>query len=291
MNQNLTVNKEYWQDRNPGIKFYRVKKAYFGEYLIKVKLDVVGASMRYHRFTTDAERYSIPKSDWISNTPTYTQFLTFLKAHVVRFNVQKLMHIDENRYVVVKRDHTLDIYGRSYPSSRIYDARVLHNIHNLLLKKPAGVRLSREADKFHIYGNDIEQIQGIIDDLEVKDHAIFSITSPNEDDVAILRAGKEFNSKAGEFQFKVWIKPMGREGGLPELHKYLNAIRDTDEVEVTRHFWEAIAGASNKHSTSWYSRSYMYVKSEATILFIKMLAGEKYSNCVELILPNAGVDK
>ncbi len=284
MNQKLTINKEYWLERNPEIEFHRVKKAYYGTHLLRAKVYICGASMRYYQHDTKPNKR-------IKN-PTYDDFMTFLRKHVMQFSLQKLIRIEDNRYIHCTRKKS-DFYGRevdAIPSLRLYDAKVLYVLYNMLKVKPPGIRFFREYDTLHIYSNDIDDLQKVLDELDIPAQDIMSLTSPGPNDVEPLLAGKEFNDKADKFKYKVFLKS-AIEGGIPNLANYLEAIKDTDEVEVPRHCRIAIAGPPDRWSWAFAQRSYLYVKNEDTILLIQMLAGNRYSDCIELILPSEEVDK
>lgn len=283
MNQRLTINKEYWLERNPEIEFRRVKKAYYGTHLLKAKVYICGASMRYYE-------HDVPRAKR-NNNPTYDQFMLFLKKHVMRFNMQKLVKTEDNRFVHVERSHQ-GSHRHAYrgPQLRIYDAHTLYTLYQMLKNKPDGIRFTREYDNFYIYSTDIDKLQEVIDQLGVPAADIKSITGPNKDEIELLLAGKEFSEKASRFKFKVFLKS-ARTGGIPNLANYLASIEGSDEVEIPKHCRIAISGPSDKWSWAYSQRSYLYVKNEDTILIIQLLAGDRYSNCIELILPSEEIDK
>ena len=284
MNQNLAINKEYWLRRNPDIKFHRVKKAFYGTHLLKARVYVCGASMRYYQHGVELDKR-------IKN-PTYEEFMVFLRKHVMQFNVQKLIKVIENRFIHCTRKK-IDVYGRDDKNVsilRVYDAKVLYALYNMLKVKPAGIRLSREYDTLNVYANDINELRDALNELDIPSRDITSLTSPGENDVLILLAGKEFNSKAEKFKYKVFLKSVTK-AGIPDLANYLESIKDTDEVEVPRHCRIAISGPVDRWSWAYSQRSYLYVKNEDTILIIQMLTGDRYSNCIELILPREEKDK
>ncbi|GAG12229.1 unnamed protein product [marine sediment metagenome] len=168
---------------------------------------------------------------------------------------------------------------------RIYDVEMLYAFYKLLKTKPEGIRISREYDKAHIYANDIGVLMHTINKLRIPDHDIKTITSPGKNDVELLLSGKEFNPRAGEYKFKVFLKPAGK-NGMPALASYLRSVEHTNEVEVPQHCYNAISGPVEVWSWAYSQRSYLYVKNEDTILLIKLLAGNRFSNAVELMLPN-----
>lgn len=278
MNQQLTVNREYWLERNPDIEFHKVKKAYYGTHLLKINLYICGASMHYYHRHDDPKPHNI--------NPNYDDFMTFLKRHVQAFNLQKLTKTTENRYIHVTRT-PLGSHANAMtePKLRIYDCKQLHTLHTLLKNRPDGIRLAREYDYLRIYGNDIDTMEEVVDSLYVKPEDIRHIASPGENDVGILLAGKEFSDRADKFKFKVFLKPAGK-NGIPELANYLESIEHTDEVLLPKHCRHAITGPVDRWSWAYSQRSYMYAKNEDTILLIKLLAGGRYSDCIELILPS-----
>ena len=284
MNQKLTINKEYWLERNPDIEFHRVKKAYYGTHLLRANVYICGASMRYYQHGTKP-------NNRIKN-PTYEEFMLFLRKHVMQFNVQKLIKVIDNRFIHCTRKK-IDVYGRKDESVsvlRVYDAKILYALYNMIKVKPDGIRLSREYDSLRVYSNDIDDLRDTLDELGIPSKDIKSITSPAENDVALLLAGKEFNNKADKFKYKVFLKSVTKEG-IPNLAKYLESIEDTDEVELPRHCRLAINGPRDRWAWAYSQRSYLYVKDEDTILIIQILTGDRYSNCVELILPSEKIDK
>lgn len=284
MNRQLTVDKKYWLKRNPNIKFCRVKKAFYGTYLLKVKLQIWGASMRYYYNGS-------PLLTHMKNL-SYERFLKYLKSHVVRFNMQKLIKVVDNRFIYVTVGPGIDKYGnKANINFNIYDARALYVLHNLLEKKPKGIRFTREQNVLQIYSNNINDTKEVINQLKIPSGNIISITSPDDQDISALLSGKEFSTKADRFKYKVFLKSSINGEGMPALSNYLKSIGDTDEVEVPRHCTIAIKGSSKKWAWEYSQRSYLYVKNEDTILLIKLLAGNRYSTCLELILPKKELDK
>lgn len=284
MNQKLTINKEYWLKRNPDIEFHRVKKAYYGTHLLRAKVYICGASMRYYQ-------HNVKPNKRIKN-PTYEEFMTFLRKHVMQFNMQKLIRVENNRFIHCTRKKQ-DLYGceiDAIPSLRLYDAVTLYALYNMLNDKPDGIRFSREYDTLHIYSNNIDDLHKVIDDLDIPAQDILTLTSPGKNDVELLLAGKEFNEKANRFKYKVFLKS-AIEGGIPNLSNYLESIKHTDDIEVPHHCRVAIAGPPDRWSWAFAQRSYLYVKNEDTILLIQMLAGNRYSDCIELIMPSEEDDK
>jgi len=284
MNQKLTINKEYWLERNPDIKFHRVKKAYYGTHLLKAKVYICGASMRYYQ-------HNVKPKERIQN-PTYDQFMIFLRKHVMRFNWQKLTKVEDNRFIYCTRKQS-DMFGQYTEEPdvlRIYDAKILYTLYNMIKVKPDGIRFSREYDTLHIYSNDIDDLCKVLDELNIPAQDIKSLTSPGKNDVALLLAGKEFNNKAEKFKYKVFLKSAAS-GGIPNLANYLESIKDTDEIELPQHCRIAINEPLDRWSWAYLQRSYLYVKNEDTILLIKLLAGNRYSDCIELILPREEEEK
>jgi len=277
MNQRLIVNNEYWLNKNPDIEFRKVKKAFYGTHLLSAKLYICGASMRY--YDHDMPRHLRVK------TPNYTDFMAFIKRHVMKFNSQKLLKIDDDRYVHVNRTFRGDHREPDGSVHRVYDAEMLYAFYKLIKTKPNGIRISREYDKAHIYANDIGVLIDTINRLQVPDSDIKRITSPGENDIELLLSGKEFNPRANEYKFKIFLKPAGK-NGIPGLANYLKSIDHSTEVEVPQHCYNAISGPVEIWSWAYSQRSYFYAKDEDTILLIKMLAGDRYSNAVELILPS-----
>ncbi len=283
MNQKLTINKGYWQEKNPNIEFHRVKKAYYGTHLLKATVHVCGASMRYYQ-------HNVKAKERIKN-PTYDQFMVFLRKHVMQFNLQKLIEVQDNRFIHCTRAKS-DQFGRYLDSDvlRIYDGKILYKLYNMLKVKPDGIRFSREYDTLRIYSNNIDDLCKVLDELGIPAKDIKSFTSPGENDIALLLAGKEFNANADRFKYKVFLKS-ATSGGIPNLANYLESIKDTNEVELPRHCRIAIQGPIDRWSWAYSQRSYLYVKNEDTILLIKLLAGNRYSGCIELIMPSEEVDK
>ena len=278
MNQPLTVNRDYWLTKNPQIKFRRVKKAYYGTYLLKATIKLTGASVRYYNH--------FPKLPHIIN-PTYEEYMTFLKRHSARFSTQKVLKDTTDRYIHVNQK----MFGIAETGRlRIYDVRALYAFHQLLGNPPAGIKVVREMDNARIYGNDIDAISKVIEELDIPDYDILSIDSPIENEITALLSGKEINTKAELFKFKVFIKAV-KFDGIPDLYNYLESIKDSGTVEVPRHCSLALHGPKANWSWRYYQRSYLYVKDEETVLFIKMLAGQRFADCVELIMPNAEDDK
>ena len=93
----LEINKEYWQKRNPEIEFRRVKKAYYGTHLLKANIKLNGAALRYYSWARSPNN-----SDYCPN-PNYEEFVLFLKQHTGRFNTQKLLKTEENRWLHVRQ--------------------------------------------------------------------------------------------------------------------------------------------------------------------------------------------
>lgn len=277
MNFQLTVDKKHWLTRNPDIKFHRMKKAFYGTHLLKVKLNICGASMRYYH-------QGSPLAMHIKN-PNYKQFMKFLKLHLVRFNLEKMVKVVEDRYIHVNRSDSR--VGNKF---LVYDVNTLYALYNMLKKKPDGIRFSRVNSTLHVYSNNIDDIEEVINQLKIPTHNIIEITSPDEQDIAVLLAGKEFSNKADKFKYKVFLKSFNN-NSIPSLSNYLESIKDTDEVEVPYHCKIAIKGPHGPWTWETTERSYLYAKNEDTILLIKLLAGSRYSTCIELILPKKDLDK
>jgi len=277
MNQSLTVNKDYWLNKNPQIKFRRVKKAYYGTYLLKVTIGLVGASVRYYNH--------FPKIPHIIN-PTYDQYMTFLKRHAARFSTQKVLKDTGNRYLHVNQK----MFGIDSARLRVYDVKAMYAFHQLLGNPPDGVKVVREMDCARIYSNNIDVIDRVIEGLGIPDSDILAIDAPADHDVAALLSGKEINTKAEHFKFKVFIKAV-KSDGLPDLNNYLEVIKDTGTVEIPPHCSTALSGPKTGWSWRFHQRSYMYVKDADTVLIIKMLAGQRFADCIELIMPDADDDK
>lgn len=277
MNQPLTVNRDYWLTKNPQIKFRRVKKAYYGTYLLKATIKLTGASIRYYNH--------FPKTPHIKN-PTYDDYMTFLKRHAVRFSTQKVLKDTTQRYIHVNQQ----MFGSSSSRLRIYDVKALYTFHQLLGNPPDGIKIVREMDIARIYGNDIDAINKVIEELDIPDYDILVIDSPIENEITALLSGKEINIKAELFKFKVFIKAV-KFDGIPDLYNYLESIKDSGTVEVPAHCSTALHGPKAGWSWRYHQRSYLYVKDEETVLFIKMLASNRFADCIELIMPNAEDDK
>lgn len=275
MNLQSTINKDYWLAKNSAIEFHGVKKAFYGTHLLKAKVYVCGASMSYYQ---NGRRFV---------DPTFDGFMEFLKTYVVRFN-SKLIKVVDDRYIYVNKSFPAAIEEKI----RIYDVHILYAFYKMLKKKPAGIRFSRISDTIHIYGNNINDIEETINQLKIPSNHIISITSPDEQDVAVLLSGKEISNKADRFQYKVFLKPaFSNPDPTLSLYNYLESIKDTDEVEVPPHCKAAIHTSTLGWSWENIQRSYLYVKNKNTILLIKLLAGKRYSTCVELILPKKELDK
>jgi hypothetical protein len=182
------------------------------------------------------------------------------------------------------------MFGTDTPRLRIYDVRAMYAFHQLLMNVPEGIKFSREMDSLRIYGNDIDTISEVIDKLDIEGYDILAIDSPGGNDVDALLSGKEFNIKAEFFKFKVYIKAV-KFDGLPDLYNYLEAIKDSGTVEVPRHCNIALNGPQTSWSWRYHQRSYMYVKDEDTVLIIKMLAAQRFADCIELIMPDTEIDK
>jgi len=277
MTPNPTVIKEYWLTLNPNIIFCSPNKAYYGSYLLRADLDIVGASMRYWQ-------YDIPLKERIAN-PTYADFMLFLKRSLLKWQMRAITDIVDDRYLhVTKTGDSLAWKSEAKGSVRIYDAKVLYNLYTLLRNKPKNVKLARQADSLRVYANHEDDLISVIKQLEVEDPDIRLLSYPNENQISTLLSGKEYNSRAADFKYKVFLKPVSK-GGIPDLANYLNSIAHTTDVEVPQHCKLAMAGASDRWSWAHFQRSYMYVRDEHTILIIQMLAGNKFSNYIELALP------
>jgi hypothetical protein len=284
MNQQLKINEEYWNKRNPSIIRSRPNKAYYGTYLIRVDLDINGASMRFHE-------HDVPLQQRTKGEPTYDQFLRFVKRQTQLFNVHKLIRTVDNRYVHVRRvTLTNERNNGAKKEDRIYDARVLYNEHKLLLNKPTDVTLSRQMDRLRIYSNNEQSIIDIIDFLEVDDSAIRLIGYPDPERIDDLLSGKEYSDYATDFQYKVYLRPVA-EGGIEALSDYLEGVKNTEEVGVPNHTRLVIAGKTEKWGWARYTRSYLYAKDKNTVLLIQMLAGNKFSKAVELVPTDDNIDK
>ena len=273
MNQKLTVNKGYWLGKNSDIQFYKTKKAFYGTHLIKVKLDLTGASIRYyeHDYKTRAR----------ATDPSYDEFRVFLNRQIVRFGWQQITHIVDERYI-----HTT-----SPDTDRVYDAKALYALYWLLKEKPDGIRFAREGNVLHIYANDIGQIEPVLNELHIDYNKIVSITFPDSQDVDDLLAGNEFNVKAEHYKYKVFLRPPKSEKGIPDLARYVDNMKGLGEVEMPPHCKAAITQPVTKWTWAHWHRSYLYVLDDNTLLLVKMLAGEFFSDAVELIMPRDENDK
>ena len=278
MNQKPAVNKDYWQALNSDIIFCQPNKAYYGSYILRADLDIIGASMRYYQ-------HGVPPKDKIAN-PTKDEFTGFLRKNLLQYNYRKILNNSDTRYLHVQRTENSYVWHQHVVGTiKIYDSLVLYNLYNLLKNKPANVKLARQFDSLRIYANHEDDIISIIEQLGVEDPDVRLLSYPDPDQISTLRAGKEFNAKANEFKYKVFLQPTGK-AGTPDLKKYLDSISDTDEVEVPRHCQIAMAGNFALAAlTAQWQRSYMYVRNEQTILLIRMLAGDKFSNYLELAMP------
>jgi hypothetical protein len=233
--------------------------------------------MRYHQ-------EGVPL-DERTTTPDYQQFLTFLKRQVVRFNLREIVKIHDDRYIYVKLLERTGSRNTGYfKEIHEYDARVLFNEHYLLRNKPPNMKMARQQNSLRLYSNDEDALIKVIKQLEVDDSAIRLISYPNASQVDTLLSGKEFNSHADKFKYKVFLKPVTSEG-IPALGNYLRSIAHTDEVEVPKHCQMALDGVMTRWSWAMYTRSYLYAKDEHILLLIQMLAGQRYSDAIELALP------
>lgn len=284
MNQQLKINEDYWNKRNPNIIRSRPNKAYYGTYLIRVDLDINGASMRFHQ-------HGMPKKHKIQGDPNYDQFLYFVKRQAQLFNLHKLLRTVDNRYVHVRRvTLTNERNNGAKKEDRIYDARVLYNEYLLLKNKPTDVTISRQMDSLRLYSNSEQSIIKIIDDLDVSDSAIRLIGFPDTDRIDDLLSGKEYSDYANDFQYKVYLRPV-TDGGIKALSDYLEGVKHTDEVGVPNHTRIVISGDAPPHGWARYTRSYLYAKDKNTVLLIQMLAGNKFSKAVELVPTDDNIDK
>lgn len=278
MTPNPTVIKEYWLTLNPDIIFCQPNKAYYGSYLLRVDLDIVGASMRYWQ-------YDIPLKERIAN-PTYNDFMMFLKRSLLKWQMREITHTVDGRYIhVTKTGNALSWKAEPTGSIKIYDAKVLYNLYTLLRNKPNNVKLARQSDSLRVYANHEDDIINVIRQLEVENSDIRLLSYPDAKQVGTLLSGKEYNSKATDFGYKVFLKPAGKEGML-DLANYLDSIKNTGDVEVPRHCRLAMSGDFDRWSWAHFQRSYMYVRDEKTILLIQLLAGNKFSNYIELAVPD-----
>ena len=274
MNQTPRINEQYWLNRNPKLIRSIPNKAYYGSLLIRVELDLMGASMRYHQ-------HNVPKHLQHTGDPDYKQFLNFVKRQCMS-NTRQIMHVNDDRYVVCSWvEATKDRNTGMHRGFQTFDAGALFRLHNLLKDKPADVKISREMNTLRLYSNNEESIIKVIDHLDVNDELIRLLGFPKEEQIEALLAGKEYNPRAPDFKFKIFLKQIDRDG-LPALNNYLLGVKDTDEVDVPTHCFNALQGVS-KWTWTLHSRSHLYARDENTVLLIQMLAGDRFSDCIELV--------
>ena len=284
MNQQPKINEQYWLNKNPEIIRSIPAKAYYGSLLIRVELDIMGASMRWNQ-------HQVPKYLRIEGEPTYFDYLDFVKRQCIAFNHREIIRVTDNRNIYVKRVESTKYRNSGHRNiEQIFDARVLYNIHNLLQNRPTDVNISRQANVLRLYSNNEDAIIDVINRLGVDNKAIRLLGFPHEEQIEALLAGKEYNKRAPDFKFKVFIKPVPVTG-IPALSDYLKGVADTNEVDVPTHCRLALEGTEARWTRAQYSRSYLYVRDENTMLIIKMLAGDKFSTFIELVPPVEGIDK
>ena len=284
MTSPLAINEEYWLARNPAIAFHKTKKAFYGTHLLKARIHVVGATCRYYMHDTN-----LTWKQRTTGSPTYKQYLRYLKEHTQRFGLQNIVEVVDGRYIHVNRAITNVNRWHNEPALYIYDAEVLHTLHYLLKSAPKNIRFSRENHILHVYSTNITSLIEVIDKLGVDESAVEAITYPHGDDVTSLLSGKEFNTKASKFKYKVFLKAGKPGDGIPALANYLRSIRDTGDVFVPPHCLESMKAL--EADWRWSSRSYLYVKDEHTLLLIRLLAGSRFSTSTELIMPKQEFDK
>lgn len=276
MNQLPRINEEYWLNRNPNIIRSIPTKAYYGSLLIRVELDLMGASIRYHQF-------NMPKHLRHAGDPNYKQYLAFVKRQCISFNHREILRTEDNRYVHVRWvEQTIARNSGHKSRTQIFDAEALYKLYFLLKNKPTDVKISRQMDILRLYSNNEDSIIKIIDHLGVADSAIRLLGFPKQEQIETLLAGKEYNTRAPDFKYKVFFKQLNKDG-IPALYDYLLGVADTIEVDVPKHCFEALAGCKSRWHWTMHSRSHLYAKDENTVLIIKMLAGDRFSNYIELV--------
>jgi hypothetical protein len=290
------VNKRDWLKRNPNIKFKHTKKLLFGKYLYSVSLRMPGVTFMY------SYEYS-PKITH-PKYPTYEQYTQFLLTRCLSRMVDRTTgltiaetqseldkYLVEDRYIAIPSTHAWMYSDHADVGFRqLIDTVALHKAYMMIKTNTpeSGIRCTKMYDHLYIYANDIDKLAGAIQDLEIDDNDILTLSYPSPSELAVLTAGKEVNTKAEKFKYKVIFKPIP-DVGLPALHKYLTAIQKEDAsiLEMPGHFISAIVGkrSSRQFRRMYNSKSYMYVNDLGLILIINLMAEGRYSAYRELVMP------
>ncbi len=277
MTQNLNLDKGYWLERNPNIEFENVTKAYFGDYLLKAKLNIMGASIRMYDMQSLMRKRKITKFN-------YNVYFDFLCDHFSRYG-KRIDKITSNRYITVSYDPEFRVPSFAHFDGfpKRYDARLLYRLHNMFKNPLPSTKMCRQGDFIYLYSNSYDDIEYVIASLGVNDRAIASIGSPQEANLQHLQEGKEINMKAKKYSYKVFLKTIGRKD-MDDLLNYLTAMENAGEVEVPQHCRDILEATKDKWFVDFY-RPYFYVKEESMLIMIKLLAQDRYSSATPLVMP------
>jgi len=119
---------------------------------------------------------------------------------------------------------------------------------------------------------------------------INEINYAHKDMVNDLKCGKEFSPYADKFKFKIFFKAFEKPN--VELLEYLERLEEQGECLIPPrtkskmiHKWPDGSRQSQHMIRYWDTsgRSFVYFKDMSYLLFIQMIATDRYSNFIELI--------
>jgi len=165
-------------------------------------------------------------------------------------------------------------------SDHTYNLVSLYEFHKISNNKPDDIYFSKHYDSVFIYGNDLDQMLSIIKDIKIDNSDVLSVNSPKAGTIDAILSGKEYSTFANEFKYKIFFKKFF-EPNLPLL-SYLEEVSKQGECRLTFRCKRSMAGGL---ATWENSSSFIYTRDDSIITMIMLLAGDRYSRCVELVLP------
>lgn len=301
MTQEL-VNRVAWLAKNPDIIFKPISKAYFGQYLIKVSLRVVGGSRRMYGAPFLGEPNYHPTDK--RHIPTQQEFTNWWFDDCVDDAKAEARWVARNPNTPY-RDPDIVVHpqllGNRYIVDTLLwprterlkvDTHLLYRLHIARINKEPDIRFSRSQHTTFMYCKTEQRLTEMLNRLQIENDDILEIHYAHPDRVEHLADGKEYSKWADDWKYKVYFKELSEpnEG----LYSYLASIEKEGHCLMPYNTIEKImrvrgvlrtglrAGQTRFWTVPW-GRSHIYINDLDFILLFQMLAPGKYSNYIELV--------